>query len=70
MIYEREDRYEKKKNHARCFMWVWDLVSAKLSVFESSVLKKIFRPKTEEVEGDWRKLHNFVLCTTHQLLGW
>jgi hypothetical protein len=39
-------------------MWVWNFVSAEMSVFESSVLRKMFRPKKEEVEGDWRKLHN------------
>jgi hypothetical protein len=29
----------------------------RLRVFEKSVLRKIFRPKREEV-GSWRKLHN------------
>jgi hypothetical protein len=27
-------------------------------VFENRVLKRIFGPKTEEVAGDWRRLHN------------
>jgi hypothetical protein len=27
-------------------------------VFENSVLRKIFGTETEEVTGDWRKLHN------------
>jgi hypothetical protein len=27
-------------------------------VFENRVLRRIFGPKTEEVTGDWRKLHN------------
>jgi hypothetical protein len=27
-------------------------------VFEHSVLRRIFRPKRDEVTGDWRKLHN------------
>jgi hypothetical protein len=36
----------------------------KLRVFENGVLKGIFRPKTDEVRGGWRKLcnnelHNF-----------
>jgi hypothetical protein len=27
-------------------------------VFENWVLRRIFGPKTEEVEGGWRRLHN------------
>jgi hypothetical protein len=27
-------------------------------VFENRVLRKIFGPKSEEVAGDWRRLHN------------
>jgi hypothetical protein len=27
-------------------------------MFENRVLRKIFRPKRDEVTGDWRKLHN------------
>jgi hypothetical protein len=27
-------------------------------MFENRVLKNIFRPKREEVTGEWRKLHN------------
>jgi hypothetical protein len=30
----------------------------KLRVFENRVLKRIFRPKRNEVTGDWRKLYN------------
>jgi hypothetical protein len=29
-----------------------------LRVFEKRVLKRIFRPKRDEVAGDWRKQHN------------
>jgi hypothetical protein len=29
-----------------------------LSVFENRVLRRIFRPKRDEVTGDWRKMHN------------
>jgi hypothetical protein len=29
-----------------------------LRVFESRVLRRIFGPKSEEVTGEWRKLHN------------
>jgi hypothetical protein len=27
-------------------------------VFENKVLRRIFRPKRDEVTGGWRKLHN------------
>jgi hypothetical protein len=30
----------------------------KLRVHENRVLKRIYGPKTEEVEGGWTKLHN------------
>jgi hypothetical protein len=30
----------------------------KLRVFENRVLRKILRPKRDEVTGEWRKLHN------------
>jgi hypothetical protein len=30
----------------------------RLSVFESRVLRRIFRPKRDEVTGEFRKLHN------------
>jgi transcription termination factor 2 len=30
-------------------------------VVESRVLKRIFRPKRDEVTGEWRKLHNYEL---------
>jgi hypothetical protein len=33
----------------------WSLT---LRVFENRVLRRIFRPKREEVTGGWRKLHN------------
>ena len=29
-----------------------------MRVFENGVLRKIFVPKTDEVTGEWRKLHN------------
>jgi hypothetical protein len=28
------------------------------SAFKNTVLRRIFRPKGEEVTGEWRKLHN------------
>jgi len=30
----------------------------RLRVFENTVLRGIFGPKTNEVKGEWRKLHN------------
>jgi hypothetical protein len=30
----------------------------RLRVFESGVLKRIYKPKRDEVTGEWRKLHN------------
>jgi hypothetical protein len=30
----------------------------RLTVFENRVLRRIFRPKRDEVTGEWRKLHN------------
>jgi hypothetical protein len=30
----------------------------RLRVFENRVLRRIFRPKGDEVTGEWRKLHN------------
>jgi len=30
----------------------------KLRVFENMVLTRIFRPRREEVTGEWRRLHN------------
>jgi hypothetical protein len=33
----------------------------RLSVFENTVLRRIFGPKRDEVTGGWRKLHNVEL---------
>jgi hypothetical protein len=30
----------------------------RLRVFENMVLRRILRPKRDEVTGEWRKLHN------------
>jgi hypothetical protein len=30
----------------------------RLRAFENMVLRRIFRPKRDEVTGKWRKLHN------------
>jgi len=29
-----------------------------LRVFENIVLRKIFRPKRDEIKGEWEKIHN------------
>jgi hypothetical protein len=39
----------------------WSLTLRKehrLRVFENRVLRRIFRPKRDEVTGEWRRLHN------------
>jgi hypothetical protein len=40
----------------------------RLSVFENRVLRRIFRPKSDEVTGEWRKLHNEELHDLHSSL--
>jgi hypothetical protein len=40
---------------------IWSLTlreEHRLRVFENRVLRRIFRPKRDEVMGEWRKLHN------------
>jgi hypothetical protein len=37
----------------------------RLRVFDNRVLWKIFRPKLDEVTGEWRKLHNEELYTSY-----
>ena len=36
-----------------------------LKVFENRVLRRIFRPKMDEVTGEWRKLHNAELSVLY-----
>ena len=33
-----------------------------MRVFEKRVLREIFGAKTDDVTGDWRRLHNEELC--------
>jgi hypothetical protein len=41
-----------------CETWTLTLrKERRMRVFESKALKRIFRPKKDEVTGDWRKLH-------------
>jgi hypothetical protein len=37
---------------------VSDIKEHRLRVFENRVLRRIFGPRSEEVTGGWRKLHN------------
>jgi len=38
-----------------------------LTVFENTVLRRIFGPNRDEVTGDWKKLHNEALNDLHSL---
>jgi len=38
-------------------------------VFENRVLRRVFGPKTDEVTGEWRKLHNEELSDLYSLLN-
>jgi len=42
----------------------------RLRVFESRVLRRIFRPKRDEVTGEWRNyiMRSLLICTPHQIL--
>jgi hypothetical protein len=43
----------------RCEIWSVTLSEErKLSVFENKLLRRIFGTKSDEVTGEWRKLHN------------
>ena len=41
-----------------CETWSLILEERWLGLFESRVLRRIFRPKRGEITGEWRKLHN------------
>ena len=38
-----------------------------MRVFENRVLRRVFRPKRDEVTGEWRKLHNEELRDLYSL---
>jgi len=40
-------------------------VEHRLRVAENSVLRKVFGPKSDEVTGEFRRLHNYVLHDLH-----
>ena len=44
-------------NNTKCYLLAIRLVTHRLRVFESRVLR-IFGPKRDEVTGEWRKLHS------------
>jgi hypothetical protein len=39
----------------------------RLRVFENRVLRRVFGPKSDEVTGEWRKLHNEELSDLYSL---
>jgi len=39
----------------------------RLRVFENRVLRTVFRPKRDEVTGEWRRLHNEELNDLYSL---
>jgi hypothetical protein len=39
----------------------------RLRLFENRVLRRVFRPKRDEVTGEWRKLHNEELNVLYSL---
>jgi hypothetical protein len=41
----------------------------RLTVFENSLLRKVFGPKRDEVTGEWRKLHNEELRDLYSSLS-
>jgi hypothetical protein len=50
----------------------WSLIVAeehRLKVFENRVLRRIFRPKGDEMVGGWRNcvMRNFITCTLGQV---
>jgi hypothetical protein len=46
----------------KCETWSLTLREEhRLRVFENRMLRRIFSPKTDEVTGDWRNLHNVEL---------
>jgi hypothetical protein len=43
----------------------------RLRVFENRVLRRVLRPKRDEVTGEWRRLHNkelYALCSSPNII--
>ena len=58
----------------RCATWSLKLrEEGRLRMFENRVMRRIFRPRREEVTGEWRKLHNEELndfyCSANIILA-
>jgi hypothetical protein len=52
-----------------CFLTLREV--HRLRVFENRVLRRIFGPKRDEVNGEWRKLHNeelHDLCSSPSII--
>jgi hypothetical protein len=46
-------------------------VEYKFTVFKKRVLRKLFKPKRDEVTGEWKQkgiTRSFMICTPHQIL--
>ena len=51
-----------------CETWSLTLLEdRRLRVFENRALRRVFGPKTDEVTGEWRKLHNKELSDLYSL---
>jgi len=44
----------------------------RMRVFENRMLRKIFRPKKDEVTGEWEDYitRSLVICSPYQILFW
>jgi hypothetical protein len=62
-IQKYKDQDVQNFNFACCFIWEWNLVAEieeerRLMVFENRMLRRIFGSKSDEIPGEWQKLHN------------
>jgi hypothetical protein len=62
-----------KSNWDGCETWSPTLrEESRLRVFENRMLRRTFKPKRDEVTGDWRKLHNEEFhnsCSSPNIIG-
>jgi hypothetical protein len=49
--------YLKYRDFKKCIIIIWG-EELRLRVFENKLLRRIFRPKRDEIRGEWGKLHN------------
>jgi len=67
---EEEQQQEQDEEEEEEETWSATLKEEhKLTGSANRVLKKIFRPKKEEVTGDWRRLHNAELLNLYSSPG-